>query len=134
MVPWLSIWLLACNGSSYLTDSIEAVLDQSYEDSELIISDYYPSTDSTPGTYHRRQRRDSWIRYVHKPRNADLVQGHAFVIGNARGELLKWASQDALSARALLKRCIHGLERDELYVPRLRKLPVASDRTRISRI
>lgn len=49
MVPWLSIWLLACNGSSYLTDSIEAVLDQSYEDSELIISDYYPSTDSTPG-------------------------------------------------------------------------------------
>ena len=48
MVSRLSLWLLARNGSSYLTDSTEVVLDQSYENSELIISDYRFPIDSTP--------------------------------------------------------------------------------------
>jgi glycosyltransferase involved in cell wall biosynthesis len=108
-VPRLSIGLPVFNGEGYLAESIEALLGQSYEDFELIISDN-ASTDSTPGICHHYEKRDSRIRYVRQPLNIGLVPNHNFVVGQARGELFKWASHDDLYARDLLKRCIDVLD------------------------
>ena len=45
-VPRLSIGLPVYNGEDYLTESLEALLGQTYEDFELVISDN-ASTDGT---------------------------------------------------------------------------------------
>jgi glycosyltransferase involved in cell wall biosynthesis len=107
--PRLSIGLPVYNGENYLAESIEALLGQSYENFEMIISDN-ASTDGTPDICRRYEKQDSRIRYVRQPHNIGAAPNHNFVVGQARGELFKWASHDDLYARDLLKRCIDALD------------------------
>jgi glycosyltransferase involved in cell wall biosynthesis len=108
-VPRLSVGLPVYNGENYLAESIEALLGQSYEDFELIISDN-ASTDGTADISWRYEKQDSRIRYIRQPRNIGLAPNHNLVVEQARGELFKWASHDDLYARDLLKRCVDALD------------------------
>jgi glycosyltransferase involved in cell wall biosynthesis len=107
--PTLSIGLPVYNGEKYLAQSIEALLGQSYEDFELIISDN-TSTDGTAEICHHYQELDSRIRYFRQEHNIGGAPNHNFLVEQARGELFKWASHDDLYARDLLKRCVQALE------------------------
>ncbi len=108
-VPRLSVGLPVYNGENYVAESLDALLGQSYEDFELIISDN-ASTDGTADICQHYVRQDSRIRYVRQPRNIGLSPNHNFVAGQAGGELLKWASNDDLYARDLLERCVAALD------------------------
>ena len=107
--PRLSVGLPVYNGENYLAESIEALLGQSYEDFELIISDN-ASTDGTADICRLYEKQDSRIRYIRQPRNIGLSPNHNYLVGQARGELFKWASHDDLYARDLLKRCVDALD------------------------
>lgn len=108
-VPRLTIGLPVYNGENFLAESIEALLGQTYEDFELVISDN-ASTDSTADICQRYVRQDSRIRYIRQPRNIGLNPNHSFVVRQAMGELFKMASHDDLYARDLLKRCVDALD------------------------
>jgi glycosyltransferase involved in cell wall biosynthesis len=108
-IPRLSIGLPVRNGEDYLAESIEALLGQSYEDFELIISDN-ASTDSTADICRRYGKQDSRIRYVRQSRNIGLSPNHNFVVQESRGEFFKWAAADDLYGRDLLKRCVDALD------------------------
>ena len=110
--PQLSIGLPVYNGETYLAQSIEALLGQTYEDFELIISDN-GSTDATADICQRYELRDPRIRYIRQPHNIGAAPNHAFVLDQARGELFKWASADDLYARDLLKRCVAALDEND---------------------
>jgi len=97
------------NGEKYLGQSLDALLGQTYEDFELIISDN-ASTDGTAGICSSYARQDSRIRYHRQVVNIGLGPNHNFVLDQARGEFLKWASHDDLYARDLLGRCIEILD------------------------
>ena len=107
--PQLSVGLPVYNGENYLAESLEALLGQSYENFELIISDN-ASTDGTADICRRYGKQDSRIRYIRQPRNIGLSLNHNFVIRQARGELFKMASHDDLYGRDLLKRCVDALD------------------------
>jgi glycosyltransferase involved in cell wall biosynthesis len=107
--PRLSIGLPVYNGENYLAESLDALLGQSYEDFELIISDN-ASTDGTADICRRYGKQDSRIRYVRQPRNIGLSPNHNFVFQRSRGELFKWASADDLYARDLLQSCVAALD------------------------
>jgi glycosyltransferase involved in cell wall biosynthesis len=106
--PGLSIGLPVYNGEKYLAESLEALLGQSYDDFELIISDN-ASTDGTAEICSRYSKRDSRIRYLRQSHNVGCAPNHNFVVGEAKGELFKWASDDDLYARDLLKYCVEAL-------------------------
>jgi glycosyltransferase involved in cell wall biosynthesis len=109
VVPRLTIGLPVYNGERYLAESLDALLGQTYEDFELVVSDN-ASTDSTADICRRYQEQDSRIRYFRQPRNIGLAPNHNFVIDQGRGELFKWAASDDLYARDLIKRCIDALD------------------------
>src|SRR3984957_15644681 len=109
IVPKLSVGLPVYNGSAYVAESIEALLGQTFEDFELIISDN-ASTDDTGEICHRYERLDSRIRYFRQPRNVGLAPNHNFCVERARGSLFKWAAGDDLYARDLLEKCIAALD------------------------
>lgn len=114
--PRLSVGLPVYNGGRYLAKSLDALLGQSYEDFELIISDN-ASTDDTPEICRRYVSQDARVRYCRQPRNIGSSPNHNFVIEAARGELFKWASYDDLYARELLERCVEALdERPEVVL------------------
>lgn len=108
-VPRLTIGLPVYNGENYLAESVEALLGQTFEDFELVISDN-ASADSTADICHRYQKQDPRVRYIRQPRNIGLNPNHNFVVRQARGELFKMASHDDLYARDLLKRCVDALD------------------------
>ena len=108
-VPRLSIGLPVYNGGNLLAEALEALLGQSYEDFELIISDN-ASTDGTADLCRSYEKQDSRIRYIRQPYNIGLNPNHNFVVKQARGELFKMASHDDLYARDLLKRCVDALD------------------------
>lgn len=107
--PRLTIGLPVYNGENYLAYSIEALLDQSYEDYELIISDN-ASTDNTAEICKHYQERDSRIRYIRHPSNIGASPNHNFLVHQASGELFKWAAHDDLYGRELLAGCVRALD------------------------
>jgi glycosyltransferase involved in cell wall biosynthesis len=107
--PRLTIGLPVYNGENYLADSLEALLGQSYEDFEMVISDN-ASSDGTADICTSYAKSDSRIRYIRQERNIGLQPNHNFVIRQAKGELFKMASHDDLYARDLLKRCVEALD------------------------
>jgi glycosyltransferase involved in cell wall biosynthesis len=108
-VPRLSIGLPVYNGEQYLSEALDALLGQSYQDFELIISDN-ASTDGTAEICRRYLAQDPRIHYVRQPRNIGAALNHNFVFRLARGELFKWASYDDLYGRDLLLRCVEALD------------------------
>jgi glycosyltransferase involved in cell wall biosynthesis len=107
--PRLSIGLPVYNGGRYLAESLDALLGQSYEDFELIISDN-ASTDDTSEICRHYESQDARVRYRRQPHNIGLSPNHNFVVNEARGDLFKWASYDDLYARELLARCVVALD------------------------
>src|SRR3954454_25324452 len=108
-VPRLSLGLPVYNGEEYLAESLDALLGQTYEDYELIISDN-ASTDATDEICRRYAEKDSRTRYVRQPKNIGATPNHNYVFDVSRTELFKWVSHDDLYARDLLKRCIEALD------------------------
>lgn len=114
--PRLSIGLPVYNGEEYLAESLDALLGQTYEDFELVISDN-ASTDGTQDICRRYAEKDSRIRYLRLSRNIGAAPNHNHVFTECRGELFKWASHDDLYARDLLLRCVQALdERPEVIL------------------
>ncbi|MEY9840204.1 glycosyltransferase family 2 protein [Streptacidiphilus sp. EB103A] len=114
--PRLSIGLPVYNGEEYLAESFDALLGQTYEDFELIVSDN-ASTDRTQDICRQYAEKDSRIRYLRQPRNIGATPNHNHVFAESRGELFKWASHDDLYARDLLRRCVEALdERPEVFL------------------
>ncbi len=107
--PRLGIGLPVYNGATYLAEALEALLGQSYEDFELIISDN-ASTDATEQICREFAARDSRIRYLRQARNIGAVPNHNLVFDECRSELFKWASDDDLYARDLVERCVAALD------------------------
>jgi glycosyltransferase involved in cell wall biosynthesis len=108
-VPRLTIGLPVYNGETYLAESIDALLGQTYKDFELIISDN-ASTDGTAGICQRYAQQDPRVRYIRQPTNIGLAPNHNVVVEQARGELFKWAACDDLYARDLIERCVDALD------------------------
>lgn len=115
MTPRLTIGLPVYNGEEYLAESLDALLGQSYEDFELIITDN-DSTDGTPDICKRYVAADSRVSYHRLPRNIGAAGNHNHVFTLARGELFKWASHDDLYGRTLLERCVEALDERPDYI------------------
>lgn len=109
VIPRLSIGLPVYNGEDYLAESLDALLGQTYEDFELIISDN-ASTDGTGDICRRYEKKDSRIRYIRQPENIGAAPNHNFVFERSRGELFKWASGDDLYAYDLIEGCVAALD------------------------
>jgi glycosyltransferase involved in cell wall biosynthesis len=107
--PRLSIGLPVYNGENYLAEALDALLDQSYEDFELVISDN-ASTDRTEQICREYGARDQRIRYLRQPVNIGAGPNHNAVFRESRGELFKWASHDDLYGRELLEKCVEALD------------------------
>src|ERR1700722_12216332 len=115
MAPRLSVGLPVYNSSTYVAESIEALLGQTFEDFELIISDN-ASTDDTGEICRRYEKMDSRVRYFRQSRNVGLAPNHNFCVTKARGELFKWGAGDDLYARDLIEKCVAALDENPKVV------------------
>ncbi len=103
--PTLSVGLPVYNGERYLAAALESILDQTYEDFELIISDN-ASTDRTEHVCRRYASEDPRIRYVRLPENIGASRNYNHTVELARGRFFRWAAHDDLCAPTNFERCM----------------------------
>ena len=109
--PTVSVGVPVHDGEAYLEQTLEALLDQSYADFELIVCDN-ASTDRTREIVEAFAARDPRVRYVRNPRNIGLARNFNRVFQLARGKYFRWAMADDLVGPTNLADCVAALDAD----------------------
>lgn len=93
MKPLISIVMAVYNGEAYLEPQIKSILDQTYDNLELILSDD-GSTDRSMEIAERLASQDSRIKIHRNSRNFGLVRNFRQALRLAQGDLICFADQD----------------------------------------
>lgn len=107
--PTLSIGLVVYNGDNYLSTAIESILNQSYRDFELIISDN-GSTDDTEEICLKYKELDQRIKYFRYETNRGAAWNYNNVYSHSKGKYFKFLNHDDLYHPFYLEKCILKLE------------------------
>ncbi len=113
--PLLSIGMPVYNGANFITEALDSILSQTFENFELIISDN-ASTDETEKICREYAARDSRIRYYRSEQNLGAAWNFNRVFELSSGKYFKWAAHDDLLAPDFLLRCVEVLEGDPSVV------------------
>jgi glycosyltransferase involved in cell wall biosynthesis len=108
-VPRVTIGLPVYNGENYLEYCINSILDQTYEDFELVICDN-ASTDRTSEICVSAAERDSRVHYHRNKRNLGAARNYDLCFELGRGEFFKWQAHDDLVAPTYLEECVAALD------------------------
>jgi glycosyltransferase involved in cell wall biosynthesis len=93
-VPKVSIGMPVYNGDATIEKTIKTILNQNFNDYELIISDDF-SSDSTQEICQRYADIDSRIKYFRQGKNFGMpVKNFQYVLSKAKGEFFMFASHD----------------------------------------
>ncbi|WP_459986431.1 glycosyltransferase family 2 protein [Nocardioides sp. AN3] len=99
------------NGENFVVQALDSLLNQTFTDFELVISDNH-STDRTEEICRDYAARDPRIRYLRQPRNIGCNPNHNFLLGQARAPYFKWAAHDDLYGPELLELCVAVLDEE----------------------
>jgi glycosyltransferase involved in cell wall biosynthesis len=109
--PRVSVGMPVFNGERFLSETLNCVLDQTFKEFELIISDN-GSTDRTEQICRSYAETDPRIRYYRSDTNRGASWNHNRVFELARGEYFKWWSHDDLCAPEFLQECVAVLDKN----------------------
>ena len=107
--PTVSIGMPVYNGEKYLPNALTTLLNQDFEDFELIVSDN-ASSDRTQEICRMFAARDTRIRYFRNEKNIGLSANHNRAFELARARYFKWAAHDDEFPRPMLGRFVNILE------------------------
>jgi glycosyltransferase involved in cell wall biosynthesis len=111
----LSVGMPVYNGANFIKETIDSILNQSFQDFELNIIDN-ASTDDTALICQDYTKLDSRIKYYRNEKNigAHPNFNKAFLVSNSK--YFRWSSCNDILAPELFKRCIDVLDNDENIV------------------
>ena len=109
--PLVSVGLFVYNGERFLEQTLQSILNQTFTDFELIISDN-ASTDRTGEIAKAYANRDNRIRYYRSEKNMGAGWNVQRVYELATGKYFKQAAADDLLEPDFLRRCVEILESD----------------------
>jgi hypothetical protein len=111
-MPLFTIGIPTFNRAGFLRRAIEAGLDQSYPEVEVVVLDD-ASTDETPEVVRSFGDR---VRYHRNPRNIGSWPNFAAVAELARGEFFSWLQDDDLIHRDFASRAVRTMVGDDKVV------------------
>jgi glycosyltransferase involved in cell wall biosynthesis len=103
--PLISIGLPTYNRAATLGRAIESVLDQDYQNFELLISDN-ASTDDTEAICLRAAQDDKRVKYLRQQNNQGLVANFREALRHSGGEFFMWLADDDWLEPDHLSRCM----------------------------
>jgi len=109
--PRVSIGMPVYNRDKYVAASIEAHLNQTYGDFELILTDNC-STDRSEEICRDFAAKDSRIKYYRNPSNLGAAGNYRRCFELANGEFFRWTPSDDLVSLNLLERAVDILDHD----------------------
>ena len=113
--PKIIIGMPVYNSSKFLHNSITSLLNQSYKNFILIISDN-GSTDDTKLICEEFANKDKRIRYIHHKINRGYVWNFDFLLNQADTEYFMWAGSDDTWHPDFIEKNINFLEKMKLLL------------------
>lgn len=101
-LPTVSIGVPVFNGELFIAHALDSLLQQTYTDFELIISDNC-SSDLTEKICRSYATRDKRIKYIRQQSNIGATQNFRFLLDQAAGKYFMWAAADDLWAKNFLE-------------------------------
>ena len=110
--PKVTVFIPTYNYARYLTETIDSVLSQDFEDFELIISDDC-SSDNTAEICLRYVEQDSRIRFIRQDKNLGMVENWNWCMEQAKGLFLKpMLADDKFNRPYALSRMVDVMDSD----------------------
>jgi glycosyltransferase involved in cell wall biosynthesis len=109
--PRVSVGMPVYNREKYVAASIEAHLNQTYGDFELILTDNC-STDRSEEICRDYASKDPRIRYYRNSSNLGAAGNYRRCFELATGEFFRWTPSDDLVSLNLLERAVDVLDHD----------------------
>ncbi len=113
--PKLSMGMPIYNAADVIKNRLDSLLNQSFSDFELIISDN-ASTDMTSKICMDYARRDKRIRYIRQNENMGLSWNFNFVLKESHGKYFVWVASDDIMLQGFIEKNIEALEKNENLV------------------
>lgn len=110
----ISVVLPVYNGSENISNAIESILNQTFQDFELIIVNDC-STDNTLEIIQRYSARDGRIKIINNCVNMKLPKSLNVGFANAQGEYFTWTSDDNLFEKKAFETMLAVLELNKEY-------------------
>ena len=117
----LTIGLPVYNGEKTISKSIDSLLNQTFQDFVLIISDN-TSTDSTQKICMDYTKIDSRIKYIRHENNLGLLKNWNYLVQNTTTKYFMWAAVDDFWKPNFIKKNIQILENDQNIVGSISKV------------
>lgn len=112
--PSVSIGMPVFNGEKYLKRAINSLLNQSYKNFELIISDN-ASTDNTWTIVSQYAKKDLRIRLFRQKENIGINPNFMFVLQRAKGRYFFWAACDDQWEPSFISRLKSALDENSQF-------------------
>lgn len=101
----VSIGMPVFNGGLHLSEAIESILLQSYDNIEIIIADN-GSNDDTAEVVRSYAEKDSRITFVKHYKNIGMLDNFLYVLNQASGKYFMWAAHDDLWDKCWVERLV----------------------------
>jgi glycosyltransferase involved in cell wall biosynthesis len=108
----VSIGMPVFNGEKFIQEALDSILNQTFSNFELIISDN-ASTDRTQEICLNYASRDERVHYYRNEKNLGGPQNYNRVFELSSGEYFKWAAYDDVLAPTFLEKCVFTLDNDK---------------------
>jgi glycosyltransferase involved in cell wall biosynthesis len=115
MAPRISLAMPVCNGENFISTAMQSLLDQTFSDFELIITDN-ASTDATESICREFAQRDARIKYIRNKGNLGAAANFNLGFRHSSGEYFKWCAHDDFISANFLNECVHALESNKADV------------------
>jgi glycosyltransferase involved in cell wall biosynthesis len=122
----VSIGLPVYNGEASIEAVAKSVLDQDYENIELVLSDN-ASTDNTEEVGRKLAAIDGRVTYHRQSENVGLIRNFVWTRQNARGSYFRWIGDDDQIARTYVSRCLDEFANDPRLILVTTQLSYTSD-------
>lgn len=108
--PLVSVFVPTYNGAEYVAESIERVLDQTYDNFELIVVDD-GSSDATATVVETHARGDRRVKFFRKGVREGPCRARNEALARSQGPLLCWLDQDDIWMRGKLEKQVDFMSR-----------------------
>ncbi len=110
-IPRIVIGMPVYNGGKHIAQTIDSILDQTFADFHLFISDN-ASTDNTGEICQAYAESDQRITYYRQQKNLGMAPNFNFVFRPDGAPYFKWAAHDDVIQPDYLLSCIEFLDKD----------------------
>lgn len=107
----VDILLATYNGEKYVTEQIESILNQTYQNFNLIISDDC-SKDNTPKILREYAKKDERIILYLQENNLGIVKNIEFLLKQVKNDLYMLSDQDDVWVKEKIEKSVEKLKKE----------------------